>query len=223
MSKRSYDQNCGLALALDLLGERWTMLLVRELTLGPKRFSELADHLPGLATNILAARLKLLEGDDVVRRTARSASAGAAYELTARGRQLQPMLDGLALWGFHLLADGMEERATRASWVALSMRAVYESDPDLDLRVVAELIVEDEVLHVDVAGEQAHVRHGAATRPDVRVTTDLSTFLELADRSTTPSSARRAGRLAVEGDRVLFDRLLRRFHLPVDAAATAVS
>ena len=222
MSRRTYGQNCGLAIALDLLGERWTMLVIREVALGPKRFGELAGMLPGIGTNILAARLKLLEDHDVVRRARPSGSAGAtAYELTARGRQLEPMLDGLALWGFPLLAGGTEERETRASWVALSMRGVYERDPDPDLRVVAEFSVADEVLHVDVVGEHAHVRHGPATRSDVRVTTDLPTFLDLAERSITLASVGGADRLEIEGDARLLDRLLSRFHLPVEAPASA--
>lgn len=114
MTQRTYEQNCGLALSLDVLGERWTLLIIRELNLGPKRFGDLAGRLRGIATNILAARLKSLEAHDVLRRTTLPPPANvAAYELTPHGEVLQPMLDGLALWSFRYLPDGAADRTTR--------------------------------------------------------------------------------------------------------------
>src|SRR5256714_15633110 len=96
MTSRSYDQFCGIARALDLVGERWALLVVRELILGPKRFTDLRRGLPGIGTNILAARLKELERADVVgRRALPPPVAPTVYELTEDGRELRPSLPAL--------------------------------------------------------------------------------------------------------------------------------
>ena len=100
---RSYGQMCGLALSLDLLGERWTMLILRELARGPKRFGDLAGGLEGIGTNLLSARLKSLEENGLVEKVTLPPPAPVqAYDLTERGRDLQPILEDLALWGFGL-------------------------------------------------------------------------------------------------------------------------
>src|SRR3712207_3261653 len=104
MSGRSYDQFCGLAKALDVLGERWTLLVVRELLLGPKRYSDLLEGLPGIGTNLLAARLKALEASGLVgRRRLPPPAASNVYELTERGRALEPAIFELIRWGLDLL------------------------------------------------------------------------------------------------------------------------
>src|SRR3712207_6674695 len=100
MSGRSYDQFCALAKALDVLGERWTLLVVRELLLGPKRYSDLLEGLPGIGTNLLATRLKTLEANGLVaRRRLPAPAASTVYELTDRGRGLEPALYELMRWG----------------------------------------------------------------------------------------------------------------------------
>ena len=99
---RTYNQYCGLARALDLVGERWALLVVRELVLGPKRFTDLQAGLPGIGTNILSARLRELEESGVVaRRTLPPPAASAVYELTPYGRELEPAVDALGRRGAH--------------------------------------------------------------------------------------------------------------------------
>src|SRR5690242_17106097 len=120
--RRSYDQYCSAARALDLVGDRWTLLIVRELLAGPRRYTDLHADLPGVSTDVLAARLKELEGDGLVerRRLARPANA-SVYELTPRGRALQPVLTALAAWGAAELGAPGPTDAVRSHWFALPL------------------------------------------------------------------------------------------------------
>ncbi len=110
MSKRSYNQYCAVARALDIVGERWTLLVVRELLSGPKRFKDLLAGLPGIGTNLLTARLKDLEGYRVVRRTILPPPAGSkVYELTELGRSLEPVVAALGQWGLEFLDNPLSK------------------------------------------------------------------------------------------------------------------
>lgn len=117
MPRRSYDQYCAVARALDSVGERWSLLIVRELLGGPRRYTDLHADLPGVSTDILAARLKQLEGEGLVerRRLERPANA-SVYELTARGHELRPVLEALATWGTPDLGEPRPTDAVRAHW-----------------------------------------------------------------------------------------------------------
>ncbi len=104
MGRRSYNQGCGVARALDVVGERWTLLLVRELLSGPKRFKDLLEGLCGIGTNLLAARLKDLEGNGIVRRSTLPPPAGSSvYELSEMGRSLEPVIVALCRWELQLM------------------------------------------------------------------------------------------------------------------------
>ncbi|MFE1953924.1 winged helix-turn-helix transcriptional regulator [Streptomyces sp. NPDC059524] len=120
MSRRSYDQYCAAARALDVVGDRWTLLIVRELLAGPRRYTDLHADLPGVSTDMLAARLKDLERDGVaVRRRLAPPASAYVYELTPRGRELLPVLQALGEWGGPLLAERRATDAVRAHWLAL--------------------------------------------------------------------------------------------------------
>src|SRR5882757_10034070 len=100
MRTREYGQFCGLARAVEVLGQRWTVLVLRDLLVGPRRYSDLLAGLPGIPTNVLASRLKELEADGLVVREARAgADRSVVYRATPRAEELQPALDGLARWG----------------------------------------------------------------------------------------------------------------------------
>jgi DNA-binding HxlR family transcriptional regulator len=122
---RSYGQNCSLARAMDLLGERWTVLIVRELARGPKRFGDLHDGLRGIGTTMLAARLKRLETAEVIARADRATDA-TGYHLTARGEQLAHALGDLMLWGLGLPEMYQPDDQSRAAWLAMNMHAALE-------------------------------------------------------------------------------------------------
>ena len=162
MAKR-YDQYCPMAHALDLVGDRWALLVVRELMHGPKRYTDLVDGLPGIGTNILAARLRDLEQADVVaRRTLPPPAASKVYELTDYGRELRPAMRELALWGARSLGPPTPEAGLFEGWMANAMDIV------LSPRAPAgrfEFRVGDEVVTL-VDGE---VHQGAEDDPDVVV------------------------------------------------------
>src|SRR4028118_1448354 len=130
MSKRSYDQHCTVAHALDVVGERWTLLLVRELLSGPKRFKDLLWGLPGIGTNLLAARLKSLAGHGVVRRTTLPPPAGSdVYELTELGRALESVVLSLSRWGARLVQEEPRDGDdVRPAWAAMALRSLFEPE-----------------------------------------------------------------------------------------------
>lgn len=117
MPRRSYDQYCAVARALDAVGERWSLLIVRELLRGPQRYTDLHADLPGVATDILATRLKQLEGDGLVeRRRLERPATGMVYELTPRGRALRHVVEALAAWGLEALGEPRPTDAVRRHW-----------------------------------------------------------------------------------------------------------
>jgi DNA-binding HxlR family transcriptional regulator len=125
---RSYGQFCGLARALDLVGERWAFLVVRELALGPRRFKDLLDGLPGVSTNVLATRLRQLERNGIVERRILPPPAGSTvYELTEYGRELEPAMLALGRWGARTLG-ARGERTLRSHWLALALKAMFRPE-----------------------------------------------------------------------------------------------
>src|SRR5919204_4483451 len=117
--RKHYDQYCPVAHALDLVGDRWALLVVRELMHGPKRYTDLVDHLPGMGTNSLAARLRELEATGIVsRRTLPPPAASRIYELTEYGRALGPVLRELAVWGARSLGPPTADDELFPGWLA---------------------------------------------------------------------------------------------------------
>src|SRR3954462_10805280 len=117
MPDRTYNQYCGVARALDLVGERWALLVVRELTLGGKRFTDLKDGLPGIGTNVLATRLRQLEADGIVEKLRLAPPAATTiYVLTDHGRELVPAMQALGRWGARSLGEPQPAQAMRAEW-----------------------------------------------------------------------------------------------------------
>lgn len=185
MSQRSYRQICGVAKALDLLGERWTLLVIRELLLGPKRFGALRDALPGISGNLLSARLHALADAGVVERVELPAPASVeAYALTARGEELRPVIESLALWGYELLEPEVEYEQgweARPSWLTSTLAAGAEPTAleRLDGRAF-NFAVDGDRFSVRVSDGVARVRHGEIADPDAEMTTDLRSYVGLA-------------------------------------------
>ncbi len=164
MSKRSYEQYCPVAHALDLVGERWSMLIVKELMQGPKRYTDLAEHLRGIGTNILAARLRALEECGVIaKRKLPPPAASRVYELTDYGRDLRPVMRELALWGARSLGPPTAEDELYEGWLTNAietMLAPFAPKGTFEFRVGDEVAT--------LADGEAHA--GAAEEPDVVVT-----------------------------------------------------
>ncbi|MEU7023672.1 helix-turn-helix domain-containing protein [Streptomyces sp. NPDC046203] len=194
--RRSYDQYCAAARALDAVGDRWTLLIVRELLAGPRRYTDLHADLPGVSTDILAGRLKDMEsGDLVTRRRLPPPASAFVYELTARGRSLLPVLRALAAWGAPALDAPRPTDAVRAHWFAIPLLGVLEG---LGAKVVQVALDEGEF--------HARVRDGAATEygdgpaadAEVLLRTDTETCRALAAGETTLAEAVESGRAVLQ-------------------------
>ena len=205
---KHYDQYCPVAHALDLVGDRWALLVVRELMHGPKRYTDLVASLSGIGTNILAARLKDLEATGVVaKRTLPPPAASRVYELTEYGQALRPAMRELALWGARSLGPPTEEDELFPGWLQNA------------LDVILAPLAPPGRFEFRVGGEVASIVNGEAQggpvdEPDVVIQGDAkAVYYLLVDRS--------ADAVTVTGDRSLLDRLLEVVPQPLDAVASA--
>jgi DNA-binding HxlR family transcriptional regulator/putative sterol carrier protein len=207
-------QHCALALALDRVGERWTLLLFRELLTGPKRFKDLLENLPGIGTNLLAARLKELERDAIIRRTTLPAPAGSAvYELTELGRELEPAILALAKWGLHFMGAPKKGYAYRPSWAAAGMKFTFKPEAAQGVRETYECDLDGEIFHVRVENGSCDVRQGPAWRPEFSLKTDAHTLLKLATGQLKPKQALASGAIELRGSREALERSIAIFGL----------
>jgi DNA-binding HxlR family transcriptional regulator len=203
VSKRSYDQFCGLARALDLVGERWTLLLVRDLALGPQRYSDLLAGLPGIGTGLLAERLKQLEAEGLVQKSQLPppAQAVTVYELTDDGRDLSHAMLPLAFWGARRLGSRDPGLTYRTDWLLHSLWATFKPAAAAGVHDVYELHLDGDVVHITVDDGDMEVRRGPAPgRPDLRVTTDPETLFAIGLGRITPQDAAAAGKVDTDGD-----------------------
>ena len=127
MATRSYGQYCGLTTAVELIGERWAMLIIRDLMVGPRRYTDLKQGLPKIPTNILSARLKELQERGVVRR-APLYRTGLVYELTPYGRQLEPIVLALGRWGFAQMGEPGPDDIVTADSLTMALRTAFRAD-----------------------------------------------------------------------------------------------
>lgn len=224
--KRSYGQHCAVARALDVVGERWTLLLVRELLLGPRRYSDLLAGLPGVGTNLLAERLRDLESAGVIqRRTLPPPAASTVYELTELGHELRPALLELGRWGARFLGRPTGAESMRPGWYVLSMIATFRPEVAGDGDATYELRVDGERFQIRVRnGEAVIVGEPQVADPDLVLTCDLMTFLGLLGGEVSPTGALRDRRIEIEGDRTALIRFHETFRWPMpEAAAKATS
>ncbi|MCP2275965.1 winged helix-turn-helix transcriptional regulator [Nocardia amikacinitolerans] len=175
--RRSYDHFCAVSRALDVVGDRWSLLVVRELSSGPRRYSDLFADLPGISTDVLAARLKDLERDGILtRRRVGPRAATAVYELTESGRGLRPVLAALSAWGAPLLGERGATDAVRAHWFALPLgRAVAE----LIAEGVVTVHIGETTFHYVVTGAGISHHDGPAEAPDLELHLDLAAATEV--------------------------------------------
>jgi DNA-binding HxlR family transcriptional regulator len=223
MKQRSYNQYCGLAYALDIVGERWTALIIRELIAGPRRFKDLLQGLPGVSTNLLSERLKDLEQQGLLRRRRLPPPAGSSvYELTAIGRALEPTLLELGRWGSQFVPASAEGATVlHAGSYALTLKTFFRSERAQGLNETYELHVDDEVLQVRVAAGKIDVRQGEAQKPDARFFTDTPSYLALLAGQLEAGAALEQGRVRVEGVPGALRRFLDMCGLPSTSQALA--
>ena len=213
MTTKTYGQMCPIARSLDVLGERWTILVIRELLLGPKRFKHLLAALPGIGSNRLADRLRGLEDAGIVRKTVLAAPATVpVYELTVDGERLRDPLLTLGLWGLDLpLDDRVDPGTARADLIALCLTATQTELVDPSRRETFEFRVGDEVFHFQLRDGRFLARSGPSpTDPTLRVACDLQTFMDLALRQLTASQALKDRRVNIlHGTRTSLTELFR--------------
>lgn len=205
---RHYDDPCGIARALDVVGDRWALLVVRELIFGPKRFVQLRDGLHGVSPNVLSQRLRDLEHAGMVRRGVLGPPAGVAiYQLTARGRALEPVLLELGRWGSQEPITTSNELS--ASALLLALKTVF--DPDAAADATFALGIDGDWFGVTVASGSIDIARGRPGHPAVTFETGVATLRSIAFGREPISRAERDGRLSVHGDRRLAERFARMF------------
>jgi DNA-binding HxlR family transcriptional regulator/putative sterol carrier protein len=199
--RRSYDQFCAMARGLDVLGDRWTLLLIRDLLLGPKRYKDLLDGLPGIGTNLLADRLRELEGLGVIERATLPPPAGSTvYQLTESGQAIEPIMIALGRWGARFLAGGPRKTdvmVPRAYFVA--MRGTFDPEAAAGLRSTYELRVDGLVFEVSIRDGRITTREAQPSQPDAVFTMDVQTLNALLFQMLTPTDAIASGRAQVDG------------------------
>ncbi len=214
MSKRTYDDLCGIARALDVVGDRWALLVVRELVLGPKRFTDLRGGLSGIGPDMLAARLRDLEAAGVVRQREHGPPAGSrVYELTERGRGLEPVLLELGRWGSLVPPPSPSARLGVDSAV-LALPSLFDAEAAGDLEATYGLRLDDHDFEVRIADGTVEAARGEPDAPVATFVTDPMTFAGLLWQGADLAEAERGGIVRVEGDRRAARRFLRLFPLP---------
>lgn len=204
-----YDDPCGLARALNLVGERWALLLVRELLLGPKRFSDLRRGLPGASQSMLTARLAELEQTGVLQRRRLGPPASTwVYELTEWGRDLRPVLAQFARWGSRSPVTSTAELSVDA--MALALTTTFDAGAAGDLRVRCQLLLDGDALILSIHDGQLEIARGHVPDADLTLECSVATLRAL----TFGGVPLRDAEVTIRGDRALAHRLLRHFPRP---------
>ncbi|MBB4931313.1 DNA-binding HxlR family transcriptional regulator [Lipingzhangella halophila] len=216
--KRSYGDPCGIARALDLVGERWALLIVRELLLGPKRFTDLRRGLPTASQNVLSQRLDRLQQDGLVRRCRLGPPAGtSAYELTERGAALEPVLLALAHWGAGTPLTTSAPLSPDA--LAVALKTTFDPRAAEGLHIRIELRTGGDVFATEVSAGTFAVARGPAAAPDAVIATDAATLRALVFAGRGLDDALHTGDATVTGDREAAQAFLRLFPRPTPTAA----
>ena len=206
--KRTYGDRCGVARALDVVGERWALLVVRELLLGPKRFTDLRAGLPGLSPDVLSQRLRELEQAGLVRRRKLAPPAGSrVYELTERGLAVEPILLELGRWGSATpFPEG--EAAFSADSFVIALRTLFDPEAAAGVDVTVELRLGEDGFRGRVAEGRFEVARGVAERPDAVVETSPGTLAAVLWHGRPLAEALRTGDVEIDGSTPAFKRFL---------------
>jgi DNA-binding HxlR family transcriptional regulator/putative sterol carrier protein len=202
MSEHHYQQYCALARALDVVGDRWALLIVRELRPGPRRFTDLIDGLPGISRKLLTERLRDLERDGVItRKELPPPAARRVYELTDDGRDLAMAMAPLAAWGARRMGELRSGETFHGRWSAVGMASLADREAAKGVNETYQYVIGDSSFHFIVDDGSIEVRDGWAEDASVVVTTDEQTWTDIATGKTTTSAAKAIGAFSVVGDR----------------------
>jgi DNA-binding HxlR family transcriptional regulator len=213
-TKRSYGEACRFAYALDLVGERWALLVIRELLLGPKRFTDLRAGLPHASSNILSGRLRELEQAGVVhRRKLPPPAASQVYELTEWGKELEPIVTQLGAWGARSPVPP-ESMEIGPDSIVLALRSLFDPKAASGLTASYELRLDEERFHVDVAGGELGLGRGPAANPAATIETDPGTLAALLTGQLPLEEALGSRAAAIDGTKKDVRRFLALFPMP---------
>ncbi len=205
---RAYHQYCPVARALDMVGERWTLLIARELLLGPRRFTDLAEGLPGIGASVLTDRLRELERSGLVtRRTLPAPAASVVYELTDEAAGLAAVLAALANWGMSLLGRPRDDDEVRGRWLVLGLAVTAKGAAALP-DAIYELRIDGETLHVRARDGQLRPSQGPVTNPDATISMDARTLAAIASGELDVASPQAGRQITIDGDVASARRLL---------------
>lgn len=209
-SEARYDDPCGIARAMGVIGDRWAVLVIRELMFGPRRFAQVRAGLQGISPNVLSQRLRDLEKSGVVHRVEHASLGVSVYDLTDRGRAIEPVLIELGRWGSREQMTSQNDLSFSAMMFAY--KTVFDrsraSDGTYGIRVGSDTAT------VTIAGERIDVRRGLDEAADVVLDADMSTLRDISFGRESITSASRAGRLRVTGDHGLATAFTRMFPVP---------
>jgi DNA-binding HxlR family transcriptional regulator len=212
---RTYNQFCPLARSLDILGERWTMLIIRNLFAGPQRYKDLLDGLPGIGTNLLAARLKKLEKEGIVSRHKLPPPAGSnVYELTELGWGLEEPIHALGRWGMFTLSRPREGAYYPPVIIAAGIGLIFNAKAAEGVHDTYEYRIDPTVFHVQVDDGFMKIFQGSASRPDLVITSDSDTWIAIGAGELPVPQAMADGKLRVQGEPEVIMRATRIFPPP---------
>ena len=215
VTKRTYGDRCGVARALDIVGERWALLVVRELLLGPKRFTDLRAGLPHVGPDILAQRLRELEQSGIVRRgTLPPPSGSRIYELTERGHELEPIVVALGRFG-SVATFPPGEAQIGVDAVVIALKSLFAAGAADGLSASYELRLGEQSFRIDVTDGRIEAVRGSAEAPEATIETDPGTLAGILWHGRKLEEARRSGDIAIAGDRKAVTRFVGLFPLPV--------
>jgi DNA-binding HxlR family transcriptional regulator len=215
---RTYEDGCAAAHALDLVGERWALLVVRELLLGPKRFTDLRAGLPHASPNVLSQRLRELEGAGVVRRRKLPPPAASrVYELTEWGEELEPVVISLGRWGARS-PSRPRDAGLGVDSLILSLRTMFDPRAAEGIEASFELRLGEDVFRAEVADGRFEIDRGGAEQPAAAIESDPATLAALVYEGRPLDEALRSGKVEIEGDAEAVERFLTLFVLPEPAS-----
>jgi DNA-binding HxlR family transcriptional regulator len=219
---RTYGDGCAIAQALDLVGERWALLVVRELLLGPKRYTDLRRGLPNASPNVLSQRLAELERAKVVRRRKLPPPAAArVYELTDWGRELEETVMSLGRWAARSPTPPSDAPIRSADSIVLALRARFDPGAAHGLRARYELRLGEDRFRIAVADDQLEATRGSADQADATIDTDPDTLNAVLWNGRPLTEEQRSGRITIDGDKAAIERFVRLFPMPEPATASS--
>src|SRR5437868_4276996 len=212
MPEHRYQQFCGLARALDVAGDRWTLLIVRELVPGPRRFTDLIEGLPGVSRNLLAERLRALESDGIIaRQELPPPAARQVYELTDDGHDLAAAMAPLIAWGARRMSERDPTESFHPRWAAVGMTVLGDREAAKGLSETYQFVVGRSSFYFTVDDGAIRVCDGRAQDPAVTWTTDEDTWADIASGKLTAPSAVATGALTIAGATKAANRLRKIF------------